>query len=195
VLPLHTCRVSGQELAHSKGHLRETALFSSSVPLRKIGVASLNLFNDSKLDRDRTMIWQLTIHYWDELPEPFVTVSRRARALHLVKNITYQQSLRPTVGRQCCLPRSHETPNILEKIFISRNSAGGLVLRTLSHVHLQGLMVLLVLFSIYKTALEKSTCCLMSIVGSHCIYKGDQLEGKLVVRGFFQPKRRAKLFA
>lgn len=55
-----------------------------------------------------------------------------------------------------------------------------LVLRTLSNANLQGLMVLLVLFSICETVLEKLTCSLMSIVGSHCIYKRDQLKGEVV---------------
>lgn len=75
VLPLHTHSVSCQELAHRTSRRWEPALFSCFTPLRKICLVTLNLFNDTKLDR--TMIWQLTTCYCDELPGPLSRFAER----------------------------------------------------------------------------------------------------------------------
>lgn len=86
----------------------------------------------------------------------------------------------------------------LENQAVALNSCS-LVLRTLLNANLQGLIALLILLSVYKTALGnsagKATCSLMSTVASQHIHEVELLKQKWVSCLFLFPqtRRRAKL--
>lgn len=104
------------------------------------------------------------------------------------------QALTPKLRHQASLG----TWVTLENQAVALNSCS-LVLRTLLNANLQGLIALLILLSVYKTALGnsagKATCSLMSTVASQHIHEVELLKQKWVSCLFLFPqtRRRAKL--